>query len=302
MRDRQTVIYNTSVTEAERENHYTTTVSDAYRGFSTRTEDSKYKPGVSQKNGTSHIQFGQSDASKTELSVTKSDYKEKKLESQFSCEKPSKFGMQKAIQPGDSQSILSFSQSVYKAEQPKADLPSAGFSHGFDQRNPVGISSVPSGDARFYDISSSKTTSKGDFVKYPWTGFPSFPALGAKITKSKVFSGIQADYVPNYTTTTQQEFVSYDPEDAKLTRGVPISPYSITHKLGSDELMETNTTQHAHFVNPAQICKRTPILPHIAHPNRLFPLTNGGHKFETTMEEYFGNRNVLYNSKSGAAV
>jgi hypothetical protein len=300
VRTQKTVIYNTAVTDTERENHYTTTVGDTYRGIDAKTVDRSYKPSVSQKSGFSHIRFGQTseDAAKTESSVTKRDYKPTSITERVKLEKPSMGGIRKAIKPGDVVSIQSHTQSIFKGDGPKPDLAPAGIVYEIEKKYPTGeLSAVPSGDGRYYDMGSCQSTSKVDFVNYPWTGPPSFPILGANMTKSKVFSHIEGDYVPNYSTTTQLEFVAYDPELAKLTRGLPVNPYSATQRIGGEEIMETETTQHAHFKSPTQLGKRIPILPHIALPNRLFPLCKGGHNYETTTHEYFNDRVDLYFKK-----
>jgi hypothetical protein len=301
VRTQKTVIYNTSVTESERDSHFTTIVSDTYRGIDAKAVDRSFKPSVSQKTGSSHIRFGQTneDASKTESSVTKRDYKPTTITERVKLEKPSLGGIRKAIKPGDAVSIQSHTQSIFKGDGPKHDLVPAGIVYEIEKQTPTGeLSAVPTGDGRYYDMGSCQSTSNVDFVNYPWTGPPSFPILGANMTKSKVFSHIEADYVPNYTTTTQTEFVAYSPVMAKLTRGNAVNPYAVTQRIGGHEIMETETTQHAHFKSPGQMGKRIPILPHVALPNRLFPLCKGGHRYETTTNEYFNNRVDLYFKKS----
>ncbi|KAJ3255618.1 hypothetical protein HK103_006143 [Boothiomyces macroporosus] len=288
--------------------HFTTTLSSTYQGKQIPPEDRQYVPNVSQKNGSSHIHFGQ-DAYEVEndLSVTKSDFSFKKLDSPVKSIKSGKpEGILKAMAPSTELNMKSYSEACYKppviTNKAAAGLPTQCF--GRNPCEPLTLehtfhSAVPTGDQLYFDFAHANTTSKGDFKEYTLTSPPSHPPLGYNITKSKVFAK-DTECTTDYVTSSHSEFIPYTSTEAKLTRGIPINPYRTSHRIGSDDTFDVRTAHQDDFKNPKINCKRLPKLPHLAQVNKLFPLAKDQmKKYETTMEEYYGVRKGLYFNKDG---
>ncbi|KAJ3272891.1 hypothetical protein HDV01_005214 [Terramyces sp. JEL0728] len=286
------------------ESHFMTTLTSAYRGKQTSAADRQYVPIVSQKNGSSHIHFGQDESeSQTDLSVTKTDFSAKKLDFPVKSVKNDKSdGILKAMVPAASLNIKSYSETCYRPPVKKTEAAAGLPTSDTFSTNPNRAfqSAVPTGDPYYFDFGHANTTSKGDFKEYPYTGAPAHPPLGYNITKSKVFAH-DGEYATDYVTSSQSEFIPYSSQEAKLTRGVAINPYKVSQKLGGDDEYNVRTAHQDDYKDPHGNCRRLPQLPQLAAVNKLFPLAKDQmNKYDTTMEEYYGLRKGLYFNKDGS--
>lgn len=285
---KQSAIFNSKNYDNDptHDSHYTSTLSDAFKGVQPPANDVKYVP---LKTGTSHIQFGQSKTERQTAvqSVTMKDYGKHETKSVV-LRNPSyvrSHGIQTAIHP-TTEPFHDYA-SPELLEKPivdPIDIEPAGISFHTGSQT---MSSVPEGDIRYYNTGVTKTTSKEDFISYPMA--PRMNATHQEVpTKYRIFN-YDSDVTSNsFETTSKNEYVEYSKADAKMVRSLPFKPSPVSnHKLGYD-LGDRNliTTQHAHFTVPQNVVRRVPQLPQLAQPNKLFPLGKGN-SYQTSFSEYF---------------
>ncbi|KAJ3363647.1 hypothetical protein HDU91_002896, partial [Kappamyces sp. JEL0680] len=264
-----------------------------------------FKPVVSQRNGLSHIQFGQAshEARTTATSITQRDYVECQLAREpivTAQSQRNNNGIQKAIRPTNA----SYPSGELQGPLPTAaSIQAAGISYS-GSKTTKNVSSVPEGDLRYYSTGATKSTSKDDFVSYPIVPRAKCTAQTEEVpTKARIFNDDLADstFPTSYETTSQKEYVRYTESEAKSVRGLPYRPGSGSNARAGDNCFprEITTTQHAHFTAPREVARRVPHLPQIALPNRLFPLAAKAspNAYQTSFSSYFPAREELFFGK-----
>lgn len=294
---RQSAIFNSKNYDNDLESHYTTTLSDAFKGV--QLNEKTFEPIVNQKSGTSHIQFGQTkeEVKHVDLSVTKRDFGKHPTKNVV-LRNPSyvrSHGIQKAMQPTDDpfQDSLLYIEPSDEPVVDVSDYEPAGISLTKGLQGVKNQSSLPEGDIRYYNTGVTKSTSKEDFVGYQVA--PRAIITGSSMsdvpTKHRIFNH-DVDATTNFQTTSQTEYIEYSKEEARLVRSSPFQPNPVSnHKLGDDAIGRGDllTTQHAHFIAPAAVARRVPQLPQLAKPNRLFPLNpkKNPNAYQTSFADYF---------------
>ena len=306
--------YNAPRWEGDCDDMYTSTSASTYI-------DKHDKLGKSQNSssivrGKSYIVFGEPDKIRINPSMTQIDYQAHDLSKveRVSID-PKKSSEANAVAIALAPDVKSINRTTESSEayvalkKPDENIRSAGLDIGSSDKT-SNISSIPRGDAGFFDFSTFKTTSFDDFKNYPYVPVE-HPILGAKITKSKVTLGepggiLDALEGDRYTSTTHSAFVHHPESTAALGRGVSVKPRSTLH--AGDEAdnipnMENNTTTHSdHFKNPTGAERAIGFKGKTVDKKMLFPLR--AHQpgiFETMTSEYFGmRRGLLFNPKEAS--
>ncbi|KAI8892609.1 hypothetical protein BC833DRAFT_611225 [Globomyces pollinis-pini] len=286
--------------EIDKFSHYTTTLSDTFKGVQNTPEQLAYNPIVNQQNGRSHIQFGESNMLQNSVteSVTKRDFIPLSHGFDSHAKKPiNTDGMNKSMKPETNLKMKdrSFQEVCYSSGK-KANpnpLPSGIQTVCYGRENSgdmlsnkhTYLSSVPEGDA---NLRLCGTTTQKDFLVHPVIRRKE--EYNDKITHSSVFEGtFDSSTDDKYRTTSHIQYRAIDPYLAKLTRGTPVNPYVRMQQLGDGVNYGIDTTHTHHYKNPRQQGRRKPHIPLVAESNKLFPLTKLGlHPYTTTMDEYYG--------------
>ncbi|KAI8913234.1 hypothetical protein EDD86DRAFT_187490 [Gorgonomyces haynaldii] len=277
--------------------HYSTTTQYSYKQLEPLPQSHRT---VGPSNA-SNIVFGEELESRrtTENSVTKRDFTLKEGAREVKRVNNPESGIDKALKPTslDTSNFEPESASSFRpmAKEVATRLPAAGYSRSDGTLVKQRFTSfVPTGDAKHYDFSSFSTTSKDTFHEYEYVP-PKHPALGANMTISNVTFGDYSNaptVQEQYSTSTQREFVAYPKSQCEAARGRRIPPHAAIEKL-SDGFACPLSTTHQHFYAPTDGGRRHPILPQVAHRNKLFPVKNVL-SFETTSGVYYGYKPELY--------